>query len=153
METHKRVCTESVLWEKNPLPHQKIEPVSVAWQSDALTNWATSPSPSHKYYHHAKLDIYHIYSVWENHISFCYVRTLIITYSHFPYESKKKKNPPIQDFHMTSKYWLFICKLCQGLIDRLLLWKTTKCLCPCVSLPILPPSLPEVLNHYHSCSM
>ena len=34
-DTHKRVCTESWLWEKNSLPHQGIEPVSAACQSDA----------------------------------------------------------------------------------------------------------------------
>ena len=33
---HKRVCAESVLWEKNPLPHGGIKPASAAWQSDAL---------------------------------------------------------------------------------------------------------------------
>ena len=32
----KRVCTESCHWEKNPLPHQEIEPASVACQSDTL---------------------------------------------------------------------------------------------------------------------
>ena len=41
--THIRVCTESWLWEKNPLPQLGIKPVSAAWQSDALTNWATHP--------------------------------------------------------------------------------------------------------------
>ena len=40
-DTRKRVCTESWLWEKNPLPHWGIEPASAAWRSDALTNWAT----------------------------------------------------------------------------------------------------------------
>ena len=43
VRTHIRVCTESWLWEKNPLPHWGIEPASVAWRSDALTNWATFP--------------------------------------------------------------------------------------------------------------
>ena len=38
----KRVCCESWLWEKNPLPHQGIKPASPAWWSNALTNWATS---------------------------------------------------------------------------------------------------------------
>ena len=33
--TRKRVCTESWLWEKNPLPHRGIEPASAAWWSDA----------------------------------------------------------------------------------------------------------------------
>ena len=32
----KRVCTESCLWEKNPLPHRGIEPASAACRSDAL---------------------------------------------------------------------------------------------------------------------
>ena len=32
----KRVCTESWLWEKNPLPHRGIEPASAACRSDAL---------------------------------------------------------------------------------------------------------------------
>ena len=41
--TSKRVCTESWLLEKNPGPHRGIEPASAACQSDALTNWATSP--------------------------------------------------------------------------------------------------------------
>ena len=27
-EHHKRVCTESWFWEKNPLPHQGIKPAS-----------------------------------------------------------------------------------------------------------------------------
>ena len=31
----KRVCSESWLWEKNPLPHRGIEPASAAWWSDA----------------------------------------------------------------------------------------------------------------------
>ena len=42
-DTRKRVCTESWLWEKNPLPHRGIEPASAVWRSDVLTNWATSP--------------------------------------------------------------------------------------------------------------
>ena len=33
----KRVCTESWLWEKNPLPHQRIEPAPAPCRSDALT--------------------------------------------------------------------------------------------------------------------
>ena len=37
-----RVCTECWLWEENPLPHRRIEPVSAAWRSDALTKWAIS---------------------------------------------------------------------------------------------------------------
>ena len=32
----KRVCTESRLWEKNPLLHRGIESASAAWRSDAL---------------------------------------------------------------------------------------------------------------------
>ena len=36
MDTHKRVCTESWLWEKNPLLHQGIEPASAACWSHAL---------------------------------------------------------------------------------------------------------------------
>ena len=36
----KRVCTESRLWEKNPLPYRGIEPTSAACRS----NWATSPT-------------------------------------------------------------------------------------------------------------
>ena len=32
----KRVCTESWLWEKNPLPHQVIKPASMTCRSDAL---------------------------------------------------------------------------------------------------------------------
>ena len=39
----KRVCTESGLWEKNPLPHWEIESALAMCRSDALTNWATSP--------------------------------------------------------------------------------------------------------------
>ena len=42
-DTRKRVCTESWLWKKNPLPHHGIKPTSAGWRSDALTNWATSP--------------------------------------------------------------------------------------------------------------
>ena len=42
-DTRKRVCTESWLREKNPLPHRGIDPASAAWRSDALINWATSP--------------------------------------------------------------------------------------------------------------
>ena len=42
-DTCKRVCTESWLWEKMPLPHQRIEPASAAWRSDAVTNQATAP--------------------------------------------------------------------------------------------------------------
>ena len=42
-DTCKRVRTESWPWEKNPLPHRRIEPASAAWRSDGLTNWATSP--------------------------------------------------------------------------------------------------------------
>ena len=43
VDTRKRAFTEGWPWEKNPLPHWGIEPASAAWQSDALTNWATSP--------------------------------------------------------------------------------------------------------------
>ena len=39
----KRACTESWLWEKNPLPHQGIEPASAACQSESLP---TEPHPS-----------------------------------------------------------------------------------------------------------
>ena len=35
-DTRNRVGTESWLGEKNPLPHQGIEPASAAWRSDAL---------------------------------------------------------------------------------------------------------------------
>ena len=35
-DTRKRVCTESWLWEENPLLHRGIEPASAAWRSDAL---------------------------------------------------------------------------------------------------------------------
>ena len=38
----KRVCTESWLWEENLLLHMRTEPESVAFRSDAITNWATS---------------------------------------------------------------------------------------------------------------
>ena len=38
----KRVCTESWLWEENPSSHRGIEPSSVAWRADTLTNWTTS---------------------------------------------------------------------------------------------------------------
>ena len=38
----KKVCTESFLWEENPLPHQGIELVSAAWWSYALP---TEPHP------------------------------------------------------------------------------------------------------------
>ena len=37
-DTVKRVCTESWLWKKNPLPHREIEPAFVR----CSTNWATS---------------------------------------------------------------------------------------------------------------
>ena len=36
-----RVCTQSWLWEENPLLHWGIEPASVVWQSNALTSWAS----------------------------------------------------------------------------------------------------------------
>ena len=39
--TDTRVCTESSPWEKNALPHRRIEPASAACRSHALTNWAT----------------------------------------------------------------------------------------------------------------
>ena len=35
-EYRKRVCTESWHWEKNPLPHRRIEPASATSRSDAL---------------------------------------------------------------------------------------------------------------------
>ena len=45
-----RGCTDTeresalkVDWEENPLPHRGIKPASVAWWSDAVANWATSP--------------------------------------------------------------------------------------------------------------
>ena len=41
----KRESALKVQWEENPFPHWRIEPASVAWQSDALSYWATSPSP------------------------------------------------------------------------------------------------------------
>ena len=34
-DTQKRVCTESGLWEKNPLLHRGIEPASAACRSEA----------------------------------------------------------------------------------------------------------------------
>ena len=39
--TRKRVCTESWLWEKNPLPHRGIEPSSAAW-----TIWLNCRGPN-----------------------------------------------------------------------------------------------------------
>ena len=42
-DRRKRVCTESWLWEENPLPHRGIEPASAAWRSYALTHRAASP--------------------------------------------------------------------------------------------------------------
>ena len=36
MDTCKRVCTESWLWQKNPLLHWGTEPASAAWWSNAL---------------------------------------------------------------------------------------------------------------------
>ena len=41
--THVRESALKVDWEQNPIPHWGIEPASTAWQSNALTNWATSP--------------------------------------------------------------------------------------------------------------
>ena len=38
----KRVCTESWLWEENPLPRWGNEPALAAWWCDAPTHWATS---------------------------------------------------------------------------------------------------------------
>ena len=41
---HRGVCTESWLWEKNPLPHQGIKPTSAACRSNALpTGWHPCP--------------------------------------------------------------------------------------------------------------
>ena len=42
----KRVCTASLLWEKNPLPHRGLEPASVlhlAFQSDNLPTEISPP--------------------------------------------------------------------------------------------------------------
>ena len=36
VQTHVRVCTESGLWEKNPLPHRGIEPASTVCGFDAV---------------------------------------------------------------------------------------------------------------------
>ena len=38
----KRVCTESWLWEKNPLPRQEIEHASAVRRTWHSTHWATS---------------------------------------------------------------------------------------------------------------
>ena len=55
----KTVCTDSWLWEENPLPHQGIVPVSVAWWSDALTNWATFyPKMKLKCWSYCRFDIF-----------------------------------------------------------------------------------------------
>ena len=35
-DTCKRICTESWLWEKNPLPHQGMKPASAACRPNAL---------------------------------------------------------------------------------------------------------------------
>ena len=35
-DTHKRVCTESWLWENHPLLHQGTKPASAVWRSEAL---------------------------------------------------------------------------------------------------------------------
>ena len=43
----KRVCTESWLWEKNPLPDRGIEPASAACRSDALP---TELHPHHLFF-------------------------------------------------------------------------------------------------------
>ena len=43
VQTHVRESALKVDWEKDPFPHQGIEPVSAAWQSNVLTNWAISP--------------------------------------------------------------------------------------------------------------
>ena len=53
--------SESWLWEENPLPHWGIEPASVAWRSDALTNWATSHPPVRVSWGHKKKKLTIVY--------------------------------------------------------------------------------------------
>ena len=43
-DTCERVCTESWLWEKNPLLHRGIKPATVVWWSDGLSNWDAFPT-------------------------------------------------------------------------------------------------------------
>ena len=54
----KRVCTESWPWEKNPLTHWGIDPVSAARRTDVLSYIHTpcipayDPHPHHHHHHH-----------------------------------------------------------------------------------------------------
>ena len=43
---HRRVSTESWLWEKRPLPHRGMESASAAWRSDILPmSYIPTPMP------------------------------------------------------------------------------------------------------------
>ena len=54
----KRVCTESWLWEKNPLPHRGIEPSSATCRSDDL------PSELHQHLLLFPLLIFFFFHKW-----------------------------------------------------------------------------------------
>ena len=46
---HEMVGTETQLWEKSPLLHQEIKPLSLACRTRCFTNWATSlPQSLHR---------------------------------------------------------------------------------------------------------
>ena len=63
MDTKKRVCTKSWLWEENPLLLWGIEPASVVWWSDALTNWAAF---------HPHIFCSSLFSFWYNYTCIMY---------------------------------------------------------------------------------
>ena len=69
----KRVCIESWLWEKTPLPHWGIEPASVACQSHALPTKLpphSKPPPTPPIYYECKIWLFSSFFLNPN-LAFC----------------------------------------------------------------------------------
>ena len=61
----KRVCTESWLWEKNPMPHLGVEPASAACRSDAVpTELHPHPTMIERYLVFTVLSVWRVVAEW-----------------------------------------------------------------------------------------
>ena len=65
-DTCKRVCTESWLWEKSPLQHLGIEPVSAACWSDAVPTELHSLSILDLFWFFSWMKYFHYLCLWSS---------------------------------------------------------------------------------------
>ena len=128
---HKRVCSKSWRWEKNPLSHWGIEPASPAYQSDALPT--TFPPLSFlAYSSNSCLDIPVLRPITNAHIAFLFLVFFFLILI-FMRSLKRKQNRNI--FHVIEKVFGFVSQdLCELRIVRV---RECVCVCVCVRTPAL----------------